>query len=102
MPGWEGQDDSPPKEDESEAEISPDSFLFHHLASIRAVQVENVHLSLFLSLSLSLSLFFFFFFFGLFRAAPIAYGSSQAKGHIGAVAAGRSHSHSNNRSELRL
>lgn len=24
MPGWEGQDNSPPKEDESEADISPD------------------------------------------------------------------------------
>ena len=30
----------------------------------------------------------FFFFFGLFRAAPAAYGSSNAKGPIGAVATG--------------
>ena len=29
---------------------------------------------------------FFFFFFNLFRAAPMAYGSSQARGPIGAVA----------------
>ena len=29
---------------------------------------------------------FFFFFFGLFRAAPTAYGSSQARGRIRAVA----------------
>ena len=29
---------------------------------------------------------FFFFFFCLFRAAPIAYGSSQARGKIGAIA----------------
>ena len=29
----------------------------------------------------------FFFFFGLFRAAPKKYGSSQARGRIGAVAA---------------
>ena len=30
------------------------------------------------------SFFFFFFFFGLFRAAPVAYGGSQARGWIGA------------------
>ena len=40
------------------------------------------------SLSLSFSLFFF-------RAVPKAYGSSQARGWIGAVAAGLHHSHSN-------
>ena len=37
MPGWEEQDDSPPKEDESEAEISPGSFLFHYSGSLRVV-----------------------------------------------------------------
>ena len=31
---------------------------------------------------------FFFFFFFLFRAASAAYVSSQARGHIGVVAAG--------------
>ena len=41
----------------------------------------------------------FFFFFGLLRAAPTAYGSSQAKGQIGAAVAGLHHSHSNARSE---
>ena len=30
--------------------------------------------------------FFVFFVFGLFRAAPTAYGGSQARGQIGAVA----------------
>ena len=41
------------------------------------------------------------FFFGgggafcLFRAAPAAYGGSQARGLVGAVAAGLHHSHSN-------
>ena len=47
----------------------------------------------------------FFFFFGLFafcRAAPMAYGSSQARGLIGAVATGLRQSHSNVRSELHL
>ena len=36
-----------------------------------------------------------FFYFLLFRAAPVAYGSSQARGRIGATAAGPHHSHSN-------
>ena len=39
------------------------------------------------------------FFFFLFRAAPTAYGSSQARGPIGAAAAGLCHSHSHPRSE---
>ena len=38
---------------------------------------------------------FFFFSFFLFGATPTAYGSSQAKGWIGATAAGLHHSHSN-------
>jgi len=49
-----------------------------------------------------LLLFFFFFFFGLFRAAPVAYGDSQARGPIGAVAAGLRQSHSDKGSEPRL
>lgn len=43
-------------------------------------------------------LLFTFFFFLLFRATPVAYGSSQARGRIGAAAAGLCHSHSNARS----
>ena len=34
-----------------------------------------------------------------FRATPEVYGSSQARGSIGAAAAGLHHSHSNTRSE---
>jgi len=48
---------------------------------------------------------FFFFFFGLFAiswAAPAACGDSQARGLIGAVAAGLHQSHSNTGSEPRL
>ena len=45
---------------------------------------------------------FHFFFFFLFRAIPEAYGSSQARGQIGAVAAGLHHSHSNSGSQLCL
>ena len=39
--------------------------------------------------------FFLSFFFSLFRAAPTAYGSSQARGPIGATAACLQHSHKN-------
>ena len=42
------------------------------------------------------------YLFLLFRAAPMAYGSSQSRGQIGAVAAGLHHSHSNVGSELHL
>ena len=42
------------------------------------------------------------FFFCLFRATPMAYGSSQARRQIGAVAAGLQHRHSNAGSEPRL
>ena len=38
---------------------------------------------------------FFFFFFWTFRATPVVYGSSQARGPIGSIAAGLCHSHSN-------
>ena len=40
-------------------------------------------------------LFFFFWSFCLFRATPAAYGGSQTRGRIGAVAAGLRHSHGN-------
>ena len=57
-----------------------------------------------------LSFFFFFvfsfllfsFLFFLIRAAFVAYGSSQARSRIGAVAAGLRHSHSNAGSESSL
>ena len=38
---------------------------------------------------------YFFFVFLFFRAIPMAYGGSQARGPIGVVAAGLRHSHSN-------
>ena len=38
---------------------------------------------------------FFFVFLSFFRAAPMAYGGSRARGPIGATAAGLRHSHSN-------
>ena len=42
--------------------------------------------------------FFFFLVFCLFRVAPTAYGGSQARGPIIAVATGLHHSYSNTRS----
>ena len=50
----------------------------------------------------TLGFFFFFFFSFCFRATPVAYGGSQARGQIGAVANSLHHSHSNTRSKLRL
>ena len=49
--------------------------------------------------ALARSLSFLFLFF---RAAPAAYGSSRARGLIGAIAAGLRHSHSNARSKPSL
>ena len=52
-----------------------------------------------------MSLFFLFCFVCLFAiswAAPVAYGGSQGRGLIGAVATGLHHSHSNARSEPSL
>ena len=46
-------------------------------------------------LQLLFSCFSFSFFSFLFRAAPGAYGSSQARGGMGAAAAGLHNSHSN-------
>ena len=45
---------------------------------------------------------FFVCLFAFSRAAPVAYGGSQARGQIGAIAAGLRHSHSNTGLELCL
>ena len=52
--------------------------------------------------TLDLSLIFFFCLFAISWAAPAAYGGSQARGQIRAVAACLCQSHSNAGSELRL
>ena len=44
----------------------------------------------------------FFFFFLLSRAPPTAYGSSQARGQIGATTSSLHHSHSNTASKPHL
>ena len=57
-------------------------------------------MSLCLCLVLSFLFFlFFFFFFWCFRAAPMAFGSLQARGQIRATVAGLHRCHSNARSE---
>ena len=48
------------------------------------------------------SIIFFFFFFAISRAASVAYGGSQARGLIEAVAAGLRQSHNNAGSKARL
>ena len=50
----------------------------------------------------SVNFFLFFCLFSFFRASPTAYGVSQARGLIGAVAAGLHYRHSNSRSKLYL
>ena len=45
---------------------------------------------------------FFFFVSAFSRGTPVAYGGSQARGLIGALASGLHHSHSNAGSEPRL
>ena len=52
--------------------------------------------------SVTLLSLFSFSFFCLFRAAPVAYGDSQARGLIRTTAAGLRQRHSNARSELCL
>jgi len=51
---------------------------------------------------LNVTLFFFFCLFAFSRAAPMAYGGSQARSLIGAVATGLHHSHNNAGSEPHL
>ena len=55
-----------------------------------------------LTFDINIHFLFFFFLFCLSRAAPVAYGGSQARGRIGAVAASLHQSHSNVGSEPRL
>ena len=54
---------------------------------------------MFLKKRLETAFFFFFFHFCFFRAAPMAYGVSPARGWIWAAAAGLQHSQSNTQSK---
>ena len=63
-----------------------------HIQKIKKKQVKSISIRYVVKPSI---FFFFFFVFCLFRAAPAVYGNSQARGRIGAIAAGLHHSHSN-------
>ena len=77
--------------------------LWFFYVSAVTVEISTSFLCLFgFSLSLSIYIFFFFGLFAISRAAPMAYGGSQARGQIGAVAAGLRQSHSNAGSESHL
>jgi len=73
-----------------------------------SLNISQNHFLLATLAALSLLLVFFFFLllflllFLLFRAAPVAYGDSQARGQIGAVIAGLCHSYSNTGSKPHL
>ena len=76
-------------------------FLGHHGESDSAIYI----LTWFLIVSLpqwNVIRFFFVFLFLSFRATPMAYGDSQARGPIGAIAASLHYGHSNARSKPRL
>ena len=73
------------------------------LIAYSAVIVKYHQRPLFL-FSVTPKFFFFFFFVFLlfFLANPVAYGGSQARGRIGAVAAGLRHSHCNTAMQDRI
>ena len=64
--------------------------------------LHKLSLFIYLFVCLFICLFIYLLSFCLFRAAPMAYGSSWARCQIIAVAAGLCQSHSNARSEMHL
>ena len=71
-------------------------FFFNH----KCMLILSKAFAVLIEIVIFFSIFFFFFFFLLFLwAAPAAYGGSQARGPIGAVATGLRQSHSNAGSE---
>ena len=72
---------------------------FLKCSNIFLVLVSLLILASFISCLFFLKSYLFIY---LFRATPEAFGCSQAKGQIGAVAAGLHHSHSNVGTKLRL
>ena len=73
-----------------------------YLASVRSVLLKNYFHYRYLQKLILFYFYFLVFFFVFSRAVPAAYGGSQARGLIRAVAAGLHHSHGNARSELYL
>ena len=72
------------------------------LLSLGDMHLSSLHVFSWLDSSFLSFFFFFFCLFCPFRAVPAAYGGSQARGLIEAIAAGLRQRHSNARSELRL
>ena len=84
---------------------NPESFVFYFYNIIHLLTYRYIILLIqmgILLLTLLYILFIYFFVFGLFRAKPAAYGGSQARGPIRAVAVGLRQSHSKARSEPHL
>ena len=73
-------------------------FIFLFLASLSIIS-RSIHVA---ANGPSIISFFLFGLFAISWAAPAAYGGSQARGRIGAVATGLCQSHSNVGSELHL
>ena len=70
-----------------------------HLITLRVKKIINILEDLD---NLSSFIYLFICLFAFFRVAPVAYGGSQARRLIGAVATGLRQNHSNARSELCL
>ena len=81
---------------------SPPSFFFFPKIFIANIAHFLFLLKLLLQIIEINIIFFFNFYFLVFRAAPAAKGSSQARGWIGATTAGLCQSHDNIRSEPNL
>ena len=77
-------------------------YILKYFILFGAVLNENAFLISFSDLWLPVYRNAAFFFFFFLKAAPAAYGNSQARGRIGAAAAGLCRSHSNTKSELHL
>ena len=77
-------------------EKSAISALFHYYKKKKIPFIEDLGLNTFTSF------IFHFLFFCIFRTTLAAYGDSQARGLIGAVAASLCQSHSNTRSQPHL
>ena len=52
------------------------------------------HIYTYIYIHIYIHIYIYIYIYSLFRAAPMAYGGSQAMGRIGTIAAGHSHSHS--------
>ena len=79
--------------------------VLHQLCALVPTEEEYVEQALSFIFSfqeLHFFLFFFFYLFAFSRATPAAYGGSQARSRIGAVAACLCQSHSNAGSKPRL